>query len=95
MYISNLLWKRNLNELVIKSILWNSIIEIFRKNKNFNILPFLVSIKINNNIILVKVSRPIIKTEVMIERENINNLFKSKITKVYNNNNDFIIKYVV
>ncbi|MDD3301940.1 MAG: hypothetical protein PHN31_00150 [Candidatus Gracilibacteria bacterium] len=95
MYISNLLGKRNLNELVIKSILWNSIIEIFRKNKNFNILPFLVSIKINNNIILVKVSRPIIKTEVMIERENINNLFKSKITKVYNNNNDFIIKYVV
>jgi len=95
MYISNSLWKKNLNDLVIKSILRNSIIEIFRKNKNFEILPFLVSIKINNNVILVKVTKPIIKTEILIEHENINSLFAFKISKVYFKKDNFIIKYIV
>lgn len=96
MHISYSLNKKNLNDLVIKSVLRNSIIEIFRKNKNFDILPFLVSIKINKKIILVRLKKPIIKFEILILQEDIKNLFQEKLKKMwFKYKDEFEIKYII
>jgi len=45
MEIRKSLNKKNLIETVIKSIIWNTIIDIFKQKKNIDIKEFLISIR--------------------------------------------------
>jgi ERCC4-related helicase len=48
----------------MKSIIWNTIIEVFKWEKNIDITDYLSSIKINSVKITIKTTKPIINAEL-------------------------------
>lgn len=95
MYLSTSINKRNLNEMTIKSLVWNSIVEIFKQEKNMDIKPYLVSIQIKWKSIIVKVNKPIVKSEILLIEDKIKNEVLNKFKKVGIKFYDFEIKYVI
>ncbi len=81
-------------EVFIKSTVWNSIIEVFNKEKNMDITKYLVSIQLRWNTILVKTTKPIIKSELFILDDKIKDLFWEKIKKIWINYDNYILKYI-
>ena len=81
-------------EVFIKSTMWNSIIEIFKIEKNIDITDYLVSIQLRWNIILVKSNKPIINTEALLFDDKIKEKFELKIKKIGINFNDYELKYI-
>lgn len=57
----NKTWKQ---EQILSSIIWKSIVEDFQEIKKIDLNPYIVSVKINKNIITVKTLKPIINTEL-------------------------------
>lgn len=57
----NKTWKQ---ESVINSIIWNTLISTFKDKKNIDITPYLISIKMHNDTIFIKTSKPIINSEI-------------------------------
>jgi len=51
-------------DTVIQSIVWTSIIEVYKKKKQIDITPYLDSISLSGNTILVKTKNPIVNTEL-------------------------------
>ena len=84
-------WK---TEVVIQSIIWNTIIEIFKTKKNIDITSYLVSIKLKWENILVKTNKPIINNELYLYSEEIKKISKQKIEKIWLNYWDFEIKFL-
>ena len=80
-------------ETIIKSIIWNTIIEIFKSEKNMNITSYLVSIKLMWEAILVKTNKPIINSELYLLNEKIKKASKDKLKKLGLRLKDFEIKY--
>lgn len=95
MQISTSINKRNLNEMTIKSLVWNSIVEVFKQEKNIDIKLYLVSIQIKWKSIIVKVNKPIVKSEILLIEDKIKNEVLNKFKKVGINFYDFEIKYVI
>lgn len=93
MQINKSINKRNLNELVIKSSVWNSIIEVFKDTKKLDITPYLVSIQLKWNTILVKTLKPIINTELLILNDKIIKKVEEKFKKIWIRFEDFEIRY--
>jgi hypothetical protein len=81
-------------EIFIKSIMWNSIIEVFQTEKNIDITKYLVSIRLNWNIILLKTNRPLINTEALLFDDKIKKTFSNKIKKVWIIFEKYDIKYI-
>ncbi|MCD5385168.1 hypothetical protein LRZ95_00705 [Candidatus Gracilibacteria bacterium] len=81
-------------EVFIKSTMWNSIIEVFNKEKNIDITKYLVSIQLRGDTILVKTTKPIIKSELFILDDKIKDLFGEKIKKIGINYDNYILKYI-
>ena len=81
-------------EIFIKTIIWNIIIDIFKVEKNIDITQYLVSIKIKWNIIIIKTNKPIINTELLILNTKIKKSFKEKFWMIKININDFEFKYI-
>jgi len=81
-------------EVFIKSTMWNSIIEVFKKEKNIDITDYLVSIQLRWKNILVKTNKPIFKSELMILDNKIKELFSKKILKIGIKFIDYEIKYI-
>ena len=84
-------WKA---EIIIQSIIWNTIIEIFKSKKNIDITSYLVSIKLKWENILVKTNKPIINTELYNYSEEIKKVSLSKIKKLWLEYKDFEIKFL-
>ena len=80
-------------ETIIKSIIWNTIIEIFKSEKNMDITSYLVSIKLMWEAILVKTNKPIINSELYLLNEKIKKASKDKLKKLGLRLKDFEIKY--
>ena len=78
----------------MQSIIWNTIIEIFKNKKNIDITKYLVSIKLKWENILVKTNKPIINTELYFINEEIKEVSKEKLQKLWLNFIDFEIKYL-
>lgn len=95
MLINNSINKKNLSEITIKSLVWNSIIEVFLKEKNIDIKQYLVSIQLRWNSILVKINKPIIKTELLLVQDKIMIEIQNKFRKVGIKFYDYEIKYIV
>ena len=85
------LWKQ---EIIIKSIIWNTIIDIFKDKKKIDITKYLVSIKLKWENILIKTNKPIINTELYLLNEEIKKASKDKLKKLSLNFIDFDIKYL-
>lgn len=95
MKINQSINKKNLNEITIKSLVWNAIIEIFKQKKDMDIIPYLVSIQIKSKSIIVKVNKPIVKSEILLLEDEIIKEVTSKFQKVWIKFYDFEIKYVI
>ena len=78
----------------MQSIIWNTIIEIFKNKKNIDITKYLVSIKLKGESVLVKTNKPIINTELYFINEEIKEVSKEKLKKLWLNFIDFEIKYL-
>lgn len=81
-------------ELFIKTSLWNSVIEFFLKEKNIDITPYLVSVQIRWNSLLLKTNNPLINSELRIYYKDIENSFKNKIKNLDLKNHNFDIKFI-
>ena len=84
-------WKE---EVIIQSIIWNTIIDIFQTEKNINIKKYLISIKLKWTNILVKTNKPIINTELYLLNSKIKKVSQEKLKKLWLLKNNFEIKYV-
>lgn len=81
-------------DIIKKTIIWNTIIETFNIEKQIDITPYLISIKLQNNKILIKTNKPIINNElIIIEKKIIINL-EDKLKKIWIKSSDFIFKYL-
>lgn len=87
----NRTWKQ---EIIIQSIIWNTIIEIFKAKKNIDITSYLVSIKLKWENILIKTNKPVINTELYNYWEEIKKVSLSKIKKLWFNYKEFEIKFL-
>jgi len=87
----NRVWKQ---EVIIQSIIWNTIIEIFKSKKNIDISSYLISIKLRSEVVLVKTNKPIINTELYNYSEEIKKVSLSKIKKLWFNYKEFEIKFL-
>jgi len=86
--------RKRKEDVIIKSIIWNTIIDIFKKNKNINITPYLVSISLKWENILVKTTKPIINSELLILNKEIKKTSKEKLLKIWIKLYNFNIKYI-
>lgn len=93
MEIWNSLRRKWTEEVVIKSIIWNTIIDIFKKEKNVDLSDFLVSIKLKWNSVLIKTSKPIVNLELYNFKEDIEKISSEKIKKVWLKFKDFELKF--
>ena len=84
-------WKE---DVIIQSIIWNTLISIFKSKKNIDITKYLVSIKLKWENILIKTNKPIINTELYFINEEIKKVSKDKLKKLWLKFVDFDIKYL-
>jgi len=84
-------WKE---EVIIQSIIWNTIIEIFESEKSIDIKKYLVSIKLKWENILVKTNKPIINTELYLLNDTIKKISQDKLKKLWLYKTNFDIKYL-
>ena len=93
MLISKILNKKNLSSTAKKSIIFNTIIEVFLEQKKIDIKPYLISVSEIWNIFLVKTTKPIINTELYLLNENIKKACLKKLNKLWFKFIEFDIKY--
>lgn len=82
MTIWNSLRKRWKEDVVIKSIVWTSIIEIFKTEKNIDLTTYLVSINIRWFSIIITTNKPIINAELLLLNDKILEKTKDRIKKI-------------
>jgi hypothetical protein len=74
--------------------MWNSIIEVFKIEKNIDITNYLVSIQLKWKTILVKSNKPIINNEALLLDDKIKKQFQIRLKKIWINFSDFNLKYI-
>jgi hypothetical protein len=94
MQIWNALEWKNKQKVIIKSIVWKTIIDIFKQEKNIDITSYLISVTIKWNIFFIKTKKPIINTELNTINEIIKNNLIEKFGKMWIKFYDFEIKYI-
>lgn len=82
MEIRKSLNKKNLIETVIKSIIWNTIIDIFKQKKNIDIKEFLISIRFIWDVFLIKTNKPAINNELILLDDIIKKALEEKLQKL-------------
>lgn len=81
-------------ELIIKSIIWKTVIDEFKKEKSIDITSYLVSIRLKWNIVFIKTNKPIINSEALTINDIIKNSSKQKLKGIWLKFYDFDIKYI-
>ena len=94
MKIWNSIHKKKIDKTIIKSIVWKSIIDIFKSEKNIDITSYLVSIQIKWNTIFIKTNKPIISAELLTINDKIKETSKKKLLNIWVRFLDFEIKYI-
>jgi len=85
--------KKKITDTIIKSIIWNTIIDIFKQEKNIDIKDFLISIKIMWNVFLIKTNKPAINNELIILNEKIKKVSVEKLQRLGLRLKEVEIKY--
>ena len=83
-------WKE---DTIIKSIIWNTIIEVFEWQKKIDIKDYLISIQNLSWTFLVKTTKPIINSELYLLNENIKTKSLEKLNRMWFKFLEFDIKY--
>lgn len=81
-------------ELFLKTSLWNSIVDIFKDEKDIDISSYLVSVQLKWNTILMKTNNPLIKSELNLFYDKISFSFQNKIKNLDLQSYEFEIKFI-
>ncbi|MDD2907978.1 MAG: hypothetical protein PHH98_05025 [Candidatus Gracilibacteria bacterium] len=82
------------SELFIKTSLWNSVLEVFLEEKNIDLTPYLVSVQIKGNTLLLKTNNPLINNELNLFYDKIYLLFSKKVKNLDLKFYDFEVKFI-
>lgn len=69
--------------IILKSTLWNTIGEVFLEKKNIDITTFISSIRLEKNILFIKFSKPLMKAEISLYLDIIEEQFYKKVKKMW------------
>ena len=94
MKIWNILEWKNKKNIIIKSIIWKTIIDLFQEEKNIDITKYLISVTLKWKKIKIKTNKPIINTELLMINEKIKNKIIEKFKKLWIKFDDFELKYI-
>lgn len=86
----NKTWKQ---ETVINSLAWNSLISTFKEIKNIDITHYLISVKIKNDVIFIKTSKPIINSEIDIISDKYLKNITTKLNSIWYSFKELKIRY--
>lgn len=89
-----LIWDGHRKEVIIKSIIRKSIIDLFKEEKNIDISSYLISIKIKSTQIFIKTKNPLINTELLNINDKIKNISSKKLRNIWLKFYDFDIIYI-
>ena len=93
MLISEFLAKTKLSDTIIKSIIYNTIIEVFKIEKNIDLQKYIISVKLSWKTILVKTNKPLINSELLILDNKIKKNLKEKFKRLNFKFENFELKY--
>ncbi len=85
--------KNNINDTIIKSIIFKTVIELFFEKNKIDIKNSVRSIKMFGDVFLVNVEKPIIAHELYLINEEIKKVVIKKLKKMWFNFLRFEIKY--
>ncbi len=94
MEIKGNLWNKITSTLLIKSIVWNSIVECMKKEKNQDITSYLTSVNVKWNVFLIKTQNPLINGEIQMIENILKWEIKKKLQMVGVPFNEFEIRYL-
>lgn len=69
-------------DTVIRSIVWTSIIEVYKEKKGIDVTKYLESISLSGKYILIKTKKPIINTELWHISWDIENIYQKRLLKI-------------
>jgi len=93
MLISEFLAKNKLSDTIIKSIIYNTVIEVFKNEKNIDLNNYLSSIILNWKTILIKTNKPLINSELILLNDKIITNITNKFERMNFNFKWYEIKY--
>jgi len=93
MLISEFLAKNKLSDTIIKSIIYNTIIEVFKTEKNIDLSNYLSSIILNWKTILIKTNKPLINSELILLNDKTIKKITEKFKRMNFNFSWYEIKY--
>ncbi len=76
----NKTWKK---DNIVKSIIWNEVVYLFKNKKNIDIQSFLISIKLSWDVIIIKTLKPILNQEIKIYKNEIIENIKTKLSNIW------------
>jgi hypothetical protein len=82
MDIGDSIRRKNRETVVIKSIIWKTIIDIFKEKKSIDITDFIVSITFRGSVIFVKTNKPMINYELLQIQDIITKETQTKLKKI-------------
>ena len=81
-------------EAIIKSLAWNWVVEVFKGKKDVDISDYLWSIQLKWNTIFIKVTKSILKSEMLLLDDIIKQTVEKKFKKVWIKFPKLEIKYI-
>ena len=94
MDIWNSISRSNKEEAIIKSLVWNSVIIVFKEEKKIDLTTYLISVRLNGKRIFIKTNNPLINSELFLLDDKIKKLFSEKLKKVWIKFYDFVVRYI-
>jgi len=82
MDIGDSIRRKNRETVVIKSIVWKTIVDIFKEKKAIDITDFIISITFRGSVIFVKTNKPTINYELLNIQDTIKNETQIKLKKI-------------
>lgn len=83
MDIGDSIRRKNRETVVIKSIVWKTIVDIFKEKKAIDITDFIISITFRGSVIFVKTNKPTINYELLNIQDTIKNETQIKLKKIW------------
>ena len=77
----------------MKSLLWNSVVEIFSTEKQIELTEKLISIKKSGNIFRITTNNPLLNQEFLFLDQKIKDLFANKLKKIWLDLENIQVKY--
>lgn len=81
-------------EAIIKSLVWNAVVEVFKEKKEIDISQYLWSIQLKQKKIYIKTTKSIIKTEMMLYDDTIQKKIEEKFKKIWIRSDKVEIIYI-